>query len=365
MNNKIIEIFKTFMILFIITILLVCSILYINDVKLAASNSINICLTSVIPSMYGFMIIACFMLKSNLHTIMGKPFKHIARFLFKISPEEFSIFLISVFAGYPVGAKIIYELELNNSISKKHAENLSCYCYSSGPAFIVGTVATTLYGSIKVGIIIFLSIIISNIITGVVIGLFSKEATYFTSRYKTKINLDMNTLVSSVRTAAKSIFEICIMMLMFSVLYAIILRVGIIAYMTKIISQLFNINADISQQIIASFFEISNISNFDANNYTNLPIITGLLSFGGLCVIMQIIAISRGKIKIMKFLLVRSFSAISSAIICKIVADKLFASVIINTYLNTQIKSSEYSVIPSIALLLMTIILLFKKDWTN
>ena len=362
MNNKIIELFRTCTILIIIIILMFTSILYIDDVKIAASVSINNCLTLIIPSMYGFMIIACFILKSNLHTIIGKPFKIVAKYLFKISSDEFSVFLISIFAGYPVGVKMIYDLEANNSLSKKRAENLSCYCYSSGPAFIVGTVATTLYGSIKVGMAIFISITISNIITGLIIGLTSKEKKSPSSACKTKINIDMNTFVSSVQSAAKSLFEVCIMILMFSVFYVIISKVGVVTFLSENISKLFNINTDTSSQIVASFFEISNISSFDVNNYLNLPIITGLLSFGGLCVIMQIIAISHGRVNIKKFLLARIFSSVNAAIICKIIIHKFFANTTINTYLCTQVKSSEHSIIPSIALLLMTIILLSKND---
>ena len=362
MNNKIIELFKTCTMLFIIIILMFASILYIDDVKIAASTSISNCLTLIIPSMYSFMIIACFILKSNLHTIIGKPFKFVAKYFFKISSDEFSVFLISIFAGYPVGVKMIYELESNNLISKKRAENLSCYCYASGPAFIVGTVATTLYGSIKVGMAIFLSITISNIITGLIIGFMSKEKINTSNDCKAKINLDMNTFVSSVQSAAKSLFEVCIMILMFSVFYVIISKVGIIAYISENISKLFNINTDTSSQIVASFFEISNISSFDVNNYFNLPIITGLLSFGGLCVIMQIVAISHGKINIKKIILARIFSSVTSAVICKIIIHKLFVNTTISTYLDTQIKSSEHSIIPSLALLIMTIILLLKND---
>lgn len=362
MSRKITELFKTYTLLFCIIVLAFASIQFTDDIKVAASVSIKNCLTLIIPSMYGFMIIACFVLKSNLHTIMGKPFNLIAKYLFRISSDEFSIFLISIFSGYPVGVKIIYELESNGLISKKRAENLSCYCYSSGPAFIVGTVATKLYRSIEVGMIIFLSIIISNIITGIVIALLTKERIYDSNKKNPKLNLGMDTFVNSVQTAAKSLFEVCIMVLMFSIFYTIIFKFGIITFIAENISRLFNINTDTSQQIVASFFEISNISFFKQNNYLNLPVITGLLSFGGICVIIQIIAISRGKVNIKKFLLARIFSSINAAIICKVLTNYIFKNIAINTFYDAQVKSTEYSIIPSLALLLMTIILLLKND---
>ena len=73
MSRKITELFKTYTLLFCIIVLAFASIQFTDDIKVAASVSIKNCLTLIIPSMYGFMIIACFVLKSNLHTIMGKP----------------------------------------------------------------------------------------------------------------------------------------------------------------------------------------------------------------------------------------------------------------------------------------------------
>ena len=64
MSRKITELFKTYTLLFCI-VLAFASIQFTDDIKVAASVSIKNCLTLIIPSMYGFMIIACFVLKST------------------------------------------------------------------------------------------------------------------------------------------------------------------------------------------------------------------------------------------------------------------------------------------------------------
>ena len=147
----------------------------------------------------------------------------------------------------------------------------------------------------------------------------------------------MDTFVNSVQTAAKSLFEVCIMVLMFSIFYTIIFKFGIITFIAENISRLFNINTDTSQQIVASFFEISNISFFEQNNYLNLPVITGLLSFGGICVIIQIIAISRGKVNI-KISTCKNFSSINAAIICKVLTNYIFKNIAINTFMMLRLN---------------------------
>lgn len=57
-----------------------------------------------------------------------------------IAEPYFAVFLLSQFAGYPVGAGMLCTLVKQHCITKKDGEKLLCVCYGGGPAFFVGIV---------------------------------------------------------------------------------------------------------------------------------------------------------------------------------------------------------------------------------
>ena len=124
----------------------------------AAEGAVMKCLTVIIPSLFGFMAIGGFLVRTGLYRLFGIPFGFISRTAFGLPAEVFAIFLISNTAGYPVGAVMLERLCKTGRISRRTAELSVCFCYSSGPAFIVGTVGISLFGNAKTGILLFISV---------------------------------------------------------------------------------------------------------------------------------------------------------------------------------------------------------------
>ena len=206
-------------------------IIYSEDVSKAVFKSINCCFTVIIPSLYGFLVLASFIVKTNFYAVMSKPFDLLSRYVFKIPTELFSIFLISLFAGYPVGAKLINELIENNKITKKEAETMLCYCYASSPTFIIGLVGVQIFSSVKVGLYIYLSTVLTNIIIGILIGLTKKPPPKKPNTYTVKMSSQI--FINSIESGAKSLFSICIMIVFFSIFIAIIDKMGVILFLSE------------------------------------------------------------------------------------------------------------------------------------
>ena len=99
---------------FIIAILIIFFavglIKYSKEVSSAVILSIESCLKIIIPSLFAFMVLSNLIVKSNIYILISKPFSLISRYLFRIPPELFSIFLLSNIGGYPIGAKLLTEL---------------------------------------------------------------------------------------------------------------------------------------------------------------------------------------------------------------------------------------------------------------
>ena len=360
-KNKLFKVVIKYLVIIIICIFACFLLIFPKEVSNSIIKSINSCFIIVIPSLYAFIVISNILVKTNIYMILSKPFYLISRYLFRIPPELFSIFILSSIGGYPVGAKLISELVNEGKIDNKIAENMMCYCYCNSPAFFAGAIGMSIFGNSNIGLIVYLSVLISNIIIAICIG--AKQKLPKKVKIKIKIKLNANIIIDSINSGYKTITMICFMLVFFSVIICFCDITGITNIITKIIGNIFN-DITIYKASVDSIIEISQISYLEKNCYSLLPIISGIASFGGLCVILQIISLTFGIIKLKKFWISRIFSAIISAIICYLFNVSLLYDANIQTsFISNRIFLSERSFISSICLIIMSFILLFlKKD---
>lgn len=82
-------------------------------------------------------------------------------------PAEAAIAVaVGLFGGYPSGARAASSLYKSGKISRKQAESLMLFCVNPGAGFCVNAVGAALLGSEKAGSVIFVSLCISAVITG-------------------------------------------------------------------------------------------------------------------------------------------------------------------------------------------------------
>lgn len=335
---------------------MLCLIIWSENIKIYIVNSIKICIEVIIPSLYIFMILSDFLITSNMYAIIGKPFSFVSRYIFKIPEHLFSVFLISSIAGYPVGAKLLSNLLQEKIIDKQDAEDMLTYCYLSGPAFICGAVGVNVFSDVKIGVLIFGSIIFSNVIIAIIIGITRTPPPPNT--YKDNLEIKFGHLIMSIANGGKNIFSICTIIVFFSSLICIIEKSGLVSFVAKIIDDIFNYDYSNSVAVIKSFLEISNIILFD-DNIKNLPIITALVSWGGLCVLFQIKGLISNRISMISFLFFRVMSMFLSYFICEILCIITFERYLYSSS-SIQVGCGQNSPILTLFLLIMTILFLLK-----
>ena len=103
-----------------------------DSVKAAVESSLTRCLTVVVPSLYAMMIVSGFLVRSGIIEKLSAPLSKAGRFLFGMDGCIFPIFLFSMFAGYPVGAKIVTDLRNRNLCSKDEGERMLAFTNNSG-----------------------------------------------------------------------------------------------------------------------------------------------------------------------------------------------------------------------------------------
>lgn len=338
-----------------ILIYVILVIVFSKEMAISVLNSIEKCIKVIIPSLYIFMIISDFIISSNIYFVWAKPFSIVSRYFFRIPEQFFPLYIISNIGGYPVGAKLISDMVKENKMDNKTAESMMNYCYFSGPAFIIGIVGANIFSDIKIGIIIFISLFITNFIIAVITGL--GRTIPSSNKYTPELDISISNFIKSIYNGGKSLFYICAIIIFFSSILCIVENSGIISAISRLIDRYTYFGYSDGIAMINSFIEISNISLFESD-IKNIPLITSLLSFGGLCILLQVKSIIPN-LSLKNFLFFRIvaifLSYFISKLICLITYDFIYP-----VYSPARLSHGQNSPIITLFLLIMTILFLLK-----
>lgn len=336
-------------------------IVYSKAVAASVSTALERCLTVIIPSLYIFTALSGFFISSGTYQLLGKIFGTFSRYILKLPEELFGIFLISSVAGYPIGAKLISELYDRSEISKTDAERLLCVCYSSGPAFVIGTVGHSMFVgsvSVKAGLALFLSNFTANLILLTIMNI--RKPVPERSSPTARLDFSADTIVNSVVSGGKSILIICAVIIFFASLTSVLSVTGIIGKFSLAVSAIFGISQPLSETLICAFTEISCITGLDSAAL--YPTAAAMLSFGGICVLLQIKAITGSRFSLKRFLTARPVCAGFSYILAKLSFFLFDIDITSAASVTICANNINYSPMLSAFLLIMTILLLSEKS---
>lgn len=326
-----------------------------ENVTASVRKSAESCLYVIIPSLYAMMVLSDIYIKSGLYKKTGKIAEFAGRYIFKIPKEMMSVFIVSLVSGYPVGANLI----VSSGLDKKTSERLMCFCFGAGPAFIFSSVSANVFGNKKAGIIIFISMIISNILAGFILSFGEKIPEKKNEKSEIKINSEM--IIQGTENAGKSILKMCFVILFMNFLTASLESVGLFTVISVLIGQIFHADKKIIYDMLKSIFDVTNLVYLKADDFSLLPFVSALVSFGGISVFMQIKSVLRDKnLSVFPMIITRIFCGC-----CSFVLSKIFMRFIIKEEVcavSVQINEIRHnSLLSSAFLFIMTILLLSQK----
>lgn len=219
-----------------------------------ALSGLLLCGNVIIPTVYPFTFCVLFVKNSGIFYIL-KPFNKITVKLFGLNFYEFSIFILSLIGGYPLGAKLLSDSKLSKT------QIMINYCINAGPAFIILAVGKGAFNSISIGWVLFFSHIFSSII----IALLMKFKLNTERPPQTEKTLNaVDNFVSSAAAAAETVIKICSIVIIFSVIG------GYIEALSKYFNPLY---------YLGLLCEITN-AVFKCNNVITVSFLLGFAGFG-------------------------------------------------------------------------------------
>lgn len=133
----------------------------------AAFNGIMAWALNVLPSVLPFMFFSKVLSSLGITSKISKIFAKPCQKLWGCTPSCSTVFLTSIISGYPVGATMTADLYKRGLITKSEAFRMCSFCSTSGPMFIIGTVASSMLGNVAYGYIIFAAHILGAILNGI------------------------------------------------------------------------------------------------------------------------------------------------------------------------------------------------------
>ncbi|MBR4072899.1 MAG: hypothetical protein IKK24_03045 [Clostridia bacterium] len=237
--------------------------------KSAAIKGLLLCSNVIIPTLFPFTFCVIFIINSSVEKYIY-PIKTVIKKIFRQSPQEFAIMILSFIGGYPVGAKLISRLD---NKSNKKAQLMLCYCVNAGPGFIVMAIGQGIMRSKEIGYILLVAHIIPPLIMALILRFFTPKSD-FSNAPQEKVSISDN-IVISASDSASAVMAVCGYVILFSAINSFLdyctLKLPFIKYITP-------------------FLEVTSAVAQTKNVY----LIAFLTGFGGICVWCQVKGMAKG-----------------------------------------------------------------------
>lgn len=289
-------------------------VLFPGELSEAVRGSVGGCLEVVIPALFAFTVLAVYLQRSGLYRVVLKPLTVPLSKLLRLPEELCAVFLLSNIGGYPVGAKLLTGLVRSGRLRRGDASRLLCCCYGSGPSFVIGTAGMQVFGSAAAGGMIFGACILSSLAAAAAVCRFGKPILLDES--SSAQDLSAECFISSVDAGARVMYTVCVMSVAFAAVTALLDSAGITELAAWALGKL-GLGGN-SDRLLPALLEVTQVRGL-------VPEGAAALSFGGVCVLMQVGALTGGEISMKPLLISRLPAALLSGLLA-VPAGKLTAA---------------------------------------
>ena len=288
----------TFLLCFLIAVLTVFS----HDAKQGAKEGLGICEGIIIPSLLPVLIICKFLINSRLQNTFQVLFGKVFEKVFLLPKESAAAIILGLVSGYPAGAILTLSLFERGEIGESTAQRIMTFNVCGGAAFIITAVGTVIYGSTKLGLILYLCCVLSSLIIAFITRFTQQKKNFDTLKEKAYLNLN-DAFCTAVEDTVKALAVMCAYIVFFSVLCSLINP----------------------PEYLVPLLEITN--GICAESTPEPQYAVFFIAFGGICIHLQLLPfLSKMKVKYYKFFIGRMGAAVLSFALFKVYSELFYES---------------------------------------
>lgn len=122
--------------------------------------------TQALPALFPFFIASGLLVRSGVVDELARLLSRPLWRIYGLPPAGAGALLLGLVGGYPVGAATVSELLARDRLSNSDASRLVAFCNCASPAFVINLCGVMLFGSVKIGVILYLIHALSALLTG-------------------------------------------------------------------------------------------------------------------------------------------------------------------------------------------------------
>ena len=189
-------------------------------VRSSMEEALSLCAHSVIPALFPFLVASSLLLDLGFGELVSPWLAGFMEPLFRVSGSGSSALLLGLVGGYPIGAKTAAELYRNGLVSRVEAERLLAFANNSNPVFLISVLGAGVFGSVRVGVWLWLIHVLSALLTGLLFRNSGKGSGRQSVSRKIPVRVVRFTtaFVEAVRASLSGILSVCAFVTFFYVL---------------------------------------------------------------------------------------------------------------------------------------------------
>ena len=262
------HIFSILPLIFIIFFIAFMLLRFPETASQGITDGVDLSLGILIPSLYPFMILSTFITETGIFENVPRFIDKLAEKVFDLNGSSVYVIILSLIGGLPMGCKMTSELYEKGKITLNQGQRLMLFCYCCGPAFTISSVGMYILGSKSAGAVLFASLVLSSLTVGILSRFFDSESN--TQNCKNSENPKQTlsvSLVKSVSQGSSAMLNICAWVILFSCINRLVEIIPI---------------AESARIFSFSVLEVTN-AVYILSGKMSLPIIAGVIGFGGIC----------------------------------------------------------------------------------
>lgn len=259
----------------------------------AARAGLRLCGEVLIPSLLPFFAVSGLLRAWGLPGVLGRLLEPVTARLWGVDGGCVSAFLLGALGGYPLGAAAVGQLRADGAISREEGERALAFCSNTGPAFLLGAAGMGVFHSRRAGLLLYAAHVLAAVLVGM---LLSKSERIETPRERSYIAVASvsEALPEAVRQAADAMLSVCAFVVLFSVLTGLLDHMGYLLALAGPLAAATGLELSAARALFTGLLEIgSGLGAMQGLSPTgaNLALCAFLLSFGGLAVWFQTLAV--------------------------------------------------------------------------
>lgn len=288
-----------------------------KSVRNGVTEGIAVCMENIVPSLFPMLILSSFMSSAGLPERLRRILFFPLRILTGISEDAAMCFFFGASAGYPVGVKTASSLFKENRISRTAAVRAALLNVNPGLAFTILTVGKQFFGSAGIGLTLYCSVTLSNLILGILMRFVSPIREAQNHALPQIIPNYAEALISAVGNAVRTLTSVCAWIIAFSAFSALL-------------------GASKERFFFSAFLEVTSASEICAAA-GKLPQCAFVLGFGGICILLQLL-------QDLFFLGIKIYQYLACRLLCGGTAYLIESAMIRLFRISTAVSSVEKSV---------------------